>query len=185
MGSAISSPSFGSLRNYFGNIIHTVPPFHADAGSQNELVQCYLESFKIAWSQDKFQKQIKINNDIPVSVASVVLGAGCRVRTLFCTKFMNKAVLSKTPIIYAYVLMHMLQGIPFEEAAKSAAKACQTFDLNHRNCIKRRTVQSEISPDTPRCRDHVDNSKLLHFVLREEEHMHILGECLEKYGDVQ
>lgn len=81
--------------------------------------------------------------------------------------------------------MHMLQGIPFEEAAKSAAKACQTFDLSHRNRVKRRIVQSENFHDIPRCWDHVENSKLLHFVLREEEHMHILGECLEEYGDMR
>ena len=75
-GNAVSSPTFGSLVPYFGNIIHTVPPFQSDAEWETKLLNCYLNSFRLAWlRKDSNSSTMKVAS---ASVATVLLGAGCR-----------------------------------------------------------------------------------------------------------
>ena len=65
-GQAVASPAFGNLSSLFGKIIHTVPPFMHAQKWETHLLDCYSNAFNLA-----FQTQGE-------SIASVVLGAGCR-----------------------------------------------------------------------------------------------------------
>jgi O-acetyl-ADP-ribose deacetylase (regulator of RNase III) len=69
VGSAITSPTFGSLKGYFDGIIHTVPPFRSDTDWNIKLQSCYVNSFALAWPRSLSTR---------TSVASVLLGTGCR-----------------------------------------------------------------------------------------------------------
>lgn len=76
-GKAIISPSFGSLKKYFGGIIHTVPPFFSDPLWERKLEDCYLNSFQLAWDNESVSYK-DFSNSNGISVASVLLGSGCR-----------------------------------------------------------------------------------------------------------
>ena len=78
VGAAVLSPSFGSFVNYFRNIIHTVAPFYSDDCWEEQLKSCYMKSFDIAFKQGQRQGQEERSHFTGVTVASVVLGAGCR-----------------------------------------------------------------------------------------------------------
>ena len=130
VGAAVLSPSFGNFLNYFRNIIHTVAPFYSDDNWKQLLMSCYMKSLDIAFQNGQMQEGRNHNDGI--TVASVVLGAGCR-------------------------------GIPFDEAATAAAKACGEYDM---------------------CRngkyEYIGGDHQLHFILREEEHTNVLSKCIEE-----
>ena len=69
-GSAICSPSFGSLVPYFGNIIHTVAPFQSDPAWEKKLESCYLNAFGLAWPPSR--------QNTGFTVSTPLVGAGCR-----------------------------------------------------------------------------------------------------------
>jgi O-acetyl-ADP-ribose deacetylase (regulator of RNase III) len=94
VGSAVRSPSFG-LSGYFGSIIHTVSPFYKDADWERNLLMSYLNSFHLAWGTGNINRVHSSSNKISrstdvgatssadsaqraTSVASVLLGSGCR-----------------------------------------------------------------------------------------------------------
>jgi O-acetyl-ADP-ribose deacetylase (regulator of RNase III) len=71
VGSAVKSPSFGSLATRFTEIIHTAPPFQSDPDWEALLLRSYLSSFRLAWPLGEMALR-------PSVVATVLLGAGCR-----------------------------------------------------------------------------------------------------------
>ena len=145
-GNAVSSPTFGSLVPYFGSIIHTVSPFQSDSEWEIKLLNCYLNSFRLAWIRKDSNSAIEVAR---ASVATVLLGAGCR-------------------------------GIKVENAAASAARACHLFsqqlskEENHKSNSPI-LFSAEDDGVTPEC--------LLHFVLREEDHAHLLLQNIRHYPE--
>ena len=148
VGSAVLSPSFGSFVNYFRNIVHTVAPFYSDEKWEQLLLNCYLRSFDIVFNQSRQEQATQTgvaatstttttttSSTSGVTVASVVLGAGCR-------------------------------GIPFNEAAAVAAKACGEYNDK---CAK----------DVYSVDENEMDKHELHFLLREEEHASVLSRCIE------
>ena len=87
-----------------------------------------------------------MNVSSAASVATVLLGAGCR-------------------------------GIKVEKAAQTAAKACNAFsqELSKENQNTSPFIFSnEDDGENPEC--------LLHFVLREEDHAHLLLQSIEQFA---
>lgn len=102
-----------------------------------------MNSFRLAWIRKESNSTINVST---ASVATVLLGAGCR-------------------------------GIKVENAAETAAKACIAFSQE----LSKETQNSspfffsnEDDGDNPQC--------LLHFVLREEDHAHLLLQCIEQFA---
>jgi O-acetyl-ADP-ribose deacetylase (regulator of RNase III) len=150
VGEAVKSPAFGSLAAYFDGIIHTVPPFQDQRGWEVSLYNCYINSFHLVWPSRITQ---------PVSVATVLLGAGCR-------------------------------GIAIDNAARVAATACQAFAFGVVGGGKGYGKEDSVCT-APRvtvernCEDKFATAeaqpiRTLHFVLREEEHCHILTDYFIK-----
>lgn len=70
VGTSVISPSFGSLKPYFGSILHTVSPFYRDPKWESKLLNCYFSSFQMAYKSLRGQKEI--------TIASVLVGSGAR-----------------------------------------------------------------------------------------------------------
>ena len=71
----MSSPTFGSLVPYFGSIIHTESPFPSDSEWEIKLLNCCMNSFRLAWIRKDSNSAMKVAR---ASVATVLFGADCR-----------------------------------------------------------------------------------------------------------
>jgi O-acetyl-ADP-ribose deacetylase (regulator of RNase III) len=131
IGQAISSPAYGNLSSLFGEIIHTVPPFMHAVDWETQLFDCYTNSFKLAF---------KTRSE---SVASVVLGAGCR-------------------------------NIPFSDAARIAAHACEQYKPSSPSpSIQQDAMKSD------------GKGAQVHFILRETNHAISLSDAFDACEDIQ
>lgn len=74
-GSAVCSPSFGSLVPYFGNIIHAVAPFQSDPNWERQLENCYLSAFRLAWDSSR---RVSSQENTSITMSTTLIGAGCR-----------------------------------------------------------------------------------------------------------
>ena len=150
VGSSVVSPAFGGLRAYFGHLIHTVPPFRGDAGWADKLASCYVNSFRLAWPA-------AMTKD--TTAATVLLGAGCR-------------------------------GLAVDDAARVAAQACHTYvdSLTASNSGSSAAAAPNATTGTAPLIKYGGNDddsthashRILHFVLREEDHCNILLEFMSK-----
>ena len=179
VGSAIVSPAFGSLKSYFGRIIHAVPPFRSDTGWVDKLASCYLNSFRLAWPAS--------GSSVASSSAAAAAAAAAAALSRTTT---TTAQTAAEPVTVATVLLGAgCRGIAVDDAARVAADACHAFCGE----LLASTAASSTIPRISRGNNNDDNDdderdyalsshRVLHFVLREEDHCQLLLDYIKKCG---